>query len=48
MLSEILLLDNKPVKITTKNAELHKAINKRVINYELSFEYAYNIINTIQ
>lgn len=48
MLSEILLLDDKPVKITTKNAELHKAINKRMINYELSFEYAYNIINTIQ
>ena len=48
MLSEILLMDNKPVKLSSKSTELHKSINKKMINYELSFEYAYMTINTIQ
>jgi hypothetical protein len=48
MLSEIILIDNKPVKLSSKNAELHKSINKKMINYELSFEYAYMTINNVQ
>ncbi len=48
MLSEIILMDDKPVKLSTKNAELHKSINKKMINYELTFEYAHSTINTIQ
>jgi hypothetical protein len=48
MLSEIILIDNKPVKLSSKNTELHKSINKKMINYELSFEYAYMTINNVQ
>lgn len=48
MLSEILLIDDKPVKLSSKNTELHKSINKKMINYELSFEYAYSTINNVQ
>lgn len=48
MLSEIILLDDKPVKLNSKSTELPKGINKRMINYELTFDDAYNTINTIQ
>jgi hypothetical protein len=48
LLSETLLLDNRPVKVNSKSLELHKSINKKVINYELTFDYASPMINTIQ
>ena len=48
MLSETILLDNKPVKLNSKSIELQKSINKKVINYELTFDYAYHTINTVQ
>ena len=48
MLSETMLLDNKPVKLNGKSIELQKSINKKVINYELTFDYAYHTINTVQ
>jgi len=48
MLSETILLDNKPVKLNGKSIELQKSINKKVINYELTFDYAYHTINTVQ
>jgi len=44
----LLLIDNKPVKLSSKSTELHKSINKKMINYELSFEYAYMTINNVQ
>lgn len=48
LLSEKIMLDDKPVKITSKGVELQKAINKKMINYELTFDYSNPVINTIQ
>jgi hypothetical protein len=45
--SERILLDNTPVKINTKSTELFKSINTHMINYQLDFEYAYDIINSV-
>ena len=47
-LSEKIMLDDKPVKIASKSLELPKHINKKIINYEVSFEYSNPIINTVQ
>jgi hypothetical protein len=47
MLSERVLLDNKPVKINTKQTDLNKHINMNLINYTLEFEYAYDTINSV-
>tara|TARA_R110002020_G_scaffold283158_1_gene498899 strand:+ start:21189 stop:22253 length:1065 start_codon:yes stop_codon:yes gene_type:complete len=48
LLSEIIRLDGKPVIPNTKSLDMHKSINERLINYSLTFDYANNIINTIQ
>jgi hypothetical protein len=45
MLSEKILLDDKPVIIETKSLELQKNINDRNINYNLSFKYANPTLN---
>ena len=45
MLSEKILLDDKPVIIETKSLELQKNINDRNINYNLSFKYANPALN---
>ena len=45
MLSEKILLDDKPVIIETKSLELQKNINDRNINYKLSFKYANPTLN---
>lgn len=47
MLSEVILLDNKPVKIKTKSIEKVKKINDKVINYSMEFDYANDIINNV-
>ena len=48
LLSNTIRLDNKPVVINTKSVDLFTSINERNINYTLDFNYANNIINTIQ
>ena len=48
LLSNTIRLDNKPVVINTKSVDLFTSINERNINYTLEFNYANNIINTIQ
>ena len=48
MLSETILIDDKPVKVNSKSLELQKSINKKVINYEMTFDYAHHSINTVQ
>lgn len=45
--SERILLDKSPVKINTKSTELFKSINTHMINYQLDFEYAYDLINSV-
>jgi hypothetical protein len=47
MASERILLDKSPVKLNTKTTELFKSINNHMINYQLDFEYAYDIINSV-
>ena len=47
MLSERILIDNKPAKINTKSTELFKHINTKQINYSLEFEFAYDVINSV-
>jgi len=47
MLSERILIDNKPAKINSKSTELFKRINTKQINYSLEFEFAYDVINSV-
>jgi len=47
MLSERILIDNKPAKINSKSTELFKHINTNQINYSLDFEFAYDVINSV-
>jgi 3-phosphoglycerate kinase len=47
MLSEVILLDNKPVKMKTKTIEKVKKINDKMINYSMEFEFANDIINNV-
>lgn len=47
MLSERISIDNNPVIMETRSTELFENINKHVINYELTFEYAYDVINNV-
>ena len=47
MLSEKVLVDEKPAILKTKSIELNKSINTKQINYTLEFEFAYDLINSI-
>jgi len=45
LLSETVLLDTKPVTVKTQGSDLKTSLKDRLINYELEFEYAFNLIN---
>jgi hypothetical protein len=45
LLSETILLDRKPVIMKTEASELKYNLKDKLINYELDFEYAFNVIN---
>ena len=47
MLSEVIRINNRPAKLNTKQTELFEHINKKMINYELEFEYANAVINNL-
>ncbi|CAB4152468.1 hypothetical protein UFOVP618_12 [uncultured Caudovirales phage] len=47
IMSERILVDNKPAICKTKSLELMKNINNHMINYSLEFEFAYNTINNV-
>jgi len=47
LLSEKVLLDNKPVQLKTQGSDLKTVLKDRMINYEIDFEYAYNLINDV-
>ena len=47
LMSERILVDNKPAMCKTKSLELMKNINNHMINYSLEFEFAYNSINNV-
>jgi hypothetical protein len=42
LLSETIVLDGVPVKLRTQGVELQEHITKKLINYQIEFEYAYN------
>jgi len=47
MLSESILLDDQPALIKTQSTELKTNINNKTINYEIEFEFNYDLINNI-
>ena len=47
LLSETISLDRVPVNVKTKSVELKTHIKDRLINYEIEFEYAFDIINNM-
>jgi hypothetical protein len=47
MLSERIIINNYPAKINTKSTELFKSVNTKMINYQIEFEFAYDVINSV-
>ncbi|CAB5218023.1 hypothetical protein UFOVP207_55 [uncultured Caudovirales phage] len=47
IMSERILVDNKPAICKTKSLDVQKSINNHMINYSLEFELAYNTINSV-
>jgi hypothetical protein len=45
MMSETILLNDKPVRLKSKSIELQKGINNNNINYQIQFDYAYHELN---
>jgi hypothetical protein len=46
LLSEKVLLDSKPVTVTSKSTDLKTSIKDRNINYEVEFTFAFDLINS--
>jgi len=47
LLSETVLLNSKPVTVKTQGSDLKTSLKDRLINYEIEFEYAFNLINDV-
>lgn len=47
LLSETVLLDGKPVTVKSQSSDLKTTLKDKNINYEVEFEYAFNLINDI-
>jgi hypothetical protein len=47
LLSETILLDGKPVEIKTQSSSLKTSLQDKMINYEMEFEYSFNLINDV-
>lgn len=47
MISDRILVNDKPAKLVTQGTELFKQVNTKMINYQLTFEFAYDINNTV-
>ena len=47
LLSETVLLDNKPVKVKTQSMTYKTSLKDKMINYEIDFEYSFDLINNI-
>jgi hypothetical protein len=45
--SETILLDNEPVTLKDKSIQKKTRLKDKMINYEMSFEYAFNLINDV-
>lgn len=47
LLAETILLDNIPVEVKTTQTDLKTSLKDRNINYEIEFEYAFDLINNV-
>lgn len=47
LLSETVLLDGIPVEVKTQSTVLKKSLIDKNINYEMDFQYAFNLINNV-
>jgi hypothetical protein len=47
LLSETVLLDGKPVTVKSQSSDLKTTLKDKNINYEIEFEYAFNLINDV-
>jgi hypothetical protein len=47
LLSENVLLDGKPVEVKTQASQLKTSLMDRNINYEIEFDYSFNLINNV-
>lgn len=47
LLSETILLDNKPVKLKTKSLTYKTNLKDKNINYEMEFDYSFDLINNV-
>ena len=47
LLSEKIMLDDKAVKLQTKNVKLMTHLNEKVINYEVKFDYSNMMLNNV-
>ena len=47
MLSEVVLLDNKPAIVKSMNFDIKTKLKNNNINYEIDFEFNYGLINDV-
>ena len=47
LLSETVLLDNKPVKVKTQSHTYKTQLKDKMINFEIDFEYSFDLINNV-
>jgi hypothetical protein len=47
LLSEVVLLDNKPAMIKSQSTDLKTYLKEKNINYEIEFEFNYGLINDV-
>jgi hypothetical protein len=47
MLSEVILLDNKPAMVKSQSFDIKTHLKDKNINYEIEFEYNYGLINDV-
>jgi hypothetical protein len=47
MTSETILLDNEPATLKDKSLQKKTRLRDKMINYEMSFEYSFNLINDV-
>jgi hypothetical protein len=47
LLSEVVLLDNKPAIVKSQSADIKTHLKDKNINYEVEFEYNYGLINDV-
>lgn len=47
LLSEVILLDGKPAIVKSESITLQSSINDKNINYQVTFEYSFDLINNV-